>query len=105
MNRIATLFTAANYTAAKIIKGAGWDYTHLTNVRKALQKAGVPEFKRFYMGNSDVWTSFLNDPMIVAYFNNPSNMEAIKTGKLPDVARRWRRFSARWHLRSANVSG
>lgn len=88
VDTIATLFTAANFPKAsqKIVKGAGWDYTHLTAVRSALQKRGVPKFNRFYLVNTDVYTSLLNDPMIVAFFNNPQNKDAIMKGELPDVA-------------------
>lgn len=81
---------AANWLNAnfplKTTKGAGWDYTHLVAVRKVLQQRGVPKSKRFYAANSEVYASMLNDPLIVAAFNNPANAEAIKNGQLPMVA-------------------
>lgn len=85
-NRAGADAVANGATITKTTKGAGWDYSHLTDIRSTLNKAGVPDFKRFYLGNSDVYGSMLNDPRIVAYFNNQSNADAIKTGKLPVVA-------------------
>lgn len=73
-------------TVSKTIKAAGWDYTHLTDVRGTLNKAGVPQSNRFYAGNSDVYGSMLTDLRIVGAINNPDNASAIKLGKLPDVA-------------------
>lgn len=88
VDAVAALFTTANFplAAQKTVKGAGWDYTHLTFIRGLMAKAGTPDFKRFYIANTDVWTSLLNDPLIVAFFNNQQNAEAIRTGQLPQVA-------------------
>ena len=99
VDQIATLVTPANFpartgadavannaTITKTILGAGWDYTHLINVRATINKAGVPDFKRFYCANSDVYASLLNDQRIVAALYNQANAMAIKTGELPDVA-------------------
>lgn len=95
---VAAIWTPANFptrtgadavangaTATKTIKASGWDYGHLKDVRKQLNKAGVPT-PRFYVGNSDVYGELLTDLRIVAYLNNQANGEAIKTGRLPDVA-------------------
>jgi len=73
-------------TSTKTAVASGWDYSHLVDVRSTINKAGVPQFRRFYVGNSDVYGSLLNDPRIVAALYNPQNMDAIKTGKLPNVA-------------------
>lgn len=99
VDQIATLVTVANFpnrTGADAVAnnatnnltkvGAGWDYTHLVAQRAVINKAGVPNFKRFYCGNSDVYASFLNDQRIVAWLYNQSNAEAIKMGELPEVA-------------------
>lgn len=99
VDQIATLVTPANFpirTGADAVTnlatnnltklGAGWDYTHLLAVRAVINKAGVPNFKRFYCGNSDVYASMLNDQRIVAALYNSANAEAIKRGELPDVA-------------------
>jgi hypothetical protein len=84
-NRTGADAVANGSTATKTIKGAGWDYTHLTTVGATLDKSGVHAPGRFYAGNSDVYGSLLNDTRIVAALNNPDNASAIKTGRLPDV--------------------
>jgi hypothetical protein len=83
----ALWFATATYTN-QTIKGAGWDYRHLTQVRKKLNAAGrgVPQPNRFYVANGDVWESLLNDPLIIAEYNNSRNQNAISTGELPEVA-------------------
>lgn len=99
VDQIATLVTPANFplrTGADAVTngvqnnitklGVGWDYTHLVLQRAIINKAGVPNFKRFYCGNSDVYASFLNDQRIVAWLYNQANAEAIKMGQLPEVA-------------------
>ncbi len=86
VDAVASVWTAANFPTGAVTKGAGWDYTHLVNVRKVLQQRGVPEGQRFYVCNSDVYASLLQDPLIVAEFNNARNAGAIATGQLPTVA-------------------
>lgn len=99
VDAIASVWTLANFptrtgadavangsTASTTTKGAGWDYTHLTDVRKTLNQSGVPEGNRFYVGNSNVHASMLTDLRIVGFLNNQSNADAIRTGKLPMVA-------------------
>jgi hypothetical protein len=99
VDQVAALWTFGNFpvrtgadavangsTATKTVKAAGWDYTHLTDVRSTLNKSGVPEFSRFYVGNSDVYGSMLTDLRIVGWLNNQDNQSAIKLGRLPRVA-------------------
>lgn len=99
VDSIAALWTIAKFptrtgadavangaTVTKTIKAAGWDYTHLVNVRGTLNRAGVPDAGRFYVGNSNVYESMLTDLRIVAALNNPDNKGAIATGKLPNVS-------------------
>jgi hypothetical protein len=99
VDQISDLWTPANYpnrtgadavangaTVTKTVQGAGWDYLTLTGARATLNKAGVPDFKRFFCGNSDVYGSMLDDLRIVGFLNNQANAEAIKTGQLPMVA-------------------
>lgn len=99
VDQVAALWTIGNFpvrtgadavtngsTISKTIKAAGWDYTHLVDVRGTLNKSGVPQFKRFYAGNSDVYGSMLTDLRIVGYINNQNNQAAITNGKLPNVA-------------------
>ena len=98
VDAIASLFTTANYpdrTGADAVAngvtktvtqvGAGWDYSHLVSMRALLNKAGVPGWNRFYLGNSDVYASLLNDMRVVGALNNPDNAGAIKSGRLPQV--------------------
>jgi hypothetical protein len=84
VDAVASNWTPANF-ANKSVLGAGWSYNHITQVRAALNKRGVPVDNRFYVGNSDVCASLLNDPLIVSAFNNPANGEAIRRGLLPQV--------------------
>lgn len=99
VDAIAALWTSANFpvrtgadavanaaTNNVTVLGAGWDYAHLLVVRAALAKAGVPNFKRWYVGNADVYASMLSDLRIVAALNNPNNNGAIEKGELPRVA-------------------
>ncbi len=58
----------------------------MLDVRKTLNKSGVAEDNRFYVANSDVYGAMLSDLRIVGYLNNQANGEAIRTGKLPQVA-------------------
>jgi hypothetical protein len=99
VDQVATLWTPANFpartgadavangaTVTKTVVGAGWDYSHLTQVRAILNKAGVPfKMPRFYAGNSDVYASMLNDQRIVAALYNQANGNAIERGELPEV--------------------
>ncbi len=85
VDAISLLWTVANF-ANNVPQGAGWDYDHLVAVRKALNQAGCPDVKRYYIANSDVYASLLTDPRIVAAFNNQNNAGAIMTGDLPMVA-------------------
>jgi hypothetical protein len=99
VDQVAALWTIGNFpvrtgadavanasTITKTVKAAGWDYTHLTDVRGTLNKSGVPQFSRFYVGNSDVYGSMLTDLRIVGWLNNQDNQSAIKLGRLPEVA-------------------
>lgn len=99
VDAIAALWTIGNFptrtgaaavatgaTVSKTTKGAGWDYTHLVDVRGTLNKAGVPDYRRFYVGNTDVYSSMLTDLRIVGALNNPQNGAAIANGMLPTVA-------------------
>lgn len=99
VDAIAALWTIGNFptragadavangsTITKTTLANGWDYDHLLSVRGTLNKSGVPEGDRFYIANSDVYSSMLSDLRIVAALNNPDNAGAIKAGKLPDVA-------------------
>ena len=86
VDAVAALWIVGNFPT-KTTKGAGWDYTHLVDVRATINKRGVPDTgTRFYVGNSDVYGSMLTDLRIVGYLNNPANGEAIRRGLLPDVA-------------------
>jgi hypothetical protein len=100
VDQISALWTIANFptrtgadavangsTITKTFKAAGWDYTHLVDVRGTLNKSGVPDsIGRFYVGNSDVYGSMLTDLRIVGWLNNQDNQSAIKLGRLPEVA-------------------
>jgi hypothetical protein len=99
VDAIAALWTVGNFpvrtgadavangsTNNVTVLGAGWDYSHLLTVRAALAKSGVPDFRRWYVGNADVYASMLTDLRIVAALNNANNNGAIEKGVLPRVA-------------------
>ena len=85
IDAVAALWIVGNYTNYTTLAN-GWDYDHLVNVRKTMNKRGVPDYGRFYIGNSDVYGTLLQDPTIVAAQNNPANANAIANGLLPTVA-------------------
>ncbi len=99
VDQIAALWTIGNFptrtgadavangsTISRTFLANGWDYDHLLDVRKTLNKSGVAEDGRFYVGNSDVYGAMLSDLRIVGYLNNQNNASAITSGKLPQVA-------------------
>ena len=45
----------------------------------------IPQENRFAVFSGTPYYGLLADPIIVAALNNPANLEAIKTGKLPEV--------------------
>lgn len=85
LDALAALWVIGNFTN-KTVLANGWDYDHLVGVRTTMNKRGVPDYGRFYVANSDVYGSFLQDPTIVAAQNNPANANAIANGQLPVVA-------------------
>lgn len=86
VDAIAALWIAANFTNSSTV-ASGWTYTNtLLVLRKALNGRGVPDMGRFFVFNADVGAALLADSLIVAALNNPANGEAIRTGKLPEVA-------------------
>lgn len=86
VDALAALWTIANFPTATTLAN-GWDYQHLVTVRQAMVTRGLPEgLARFYQGNADVYASLLQDPMVVAAQNNPSNGAAIASGRLGTVA-------------------
>lgn len=86
VDAVAALWIAGNYPN-QTVKASGHNYEHINRVRATLNgpTRGVPESKRFYAANGTVYENLLNDTLIVASLNNPSNADAIRTGRLPDV--------------------
>lgn len=85
IDSVAGLWIAANFPTITV--ASGWSYANtIRALRKALTKAGVPKANRFAVLNSDVYDSLLGDSLIIAALNNPSNGDAIRTGKLPAVS-------------------
>ncbi len=85
----SSLWTIGNYaTIAKLVLASGWGYANTDLVLKGkLDTAAVPDLgDRFFAYNSAIEVARLDDPLIVAALNNPANEEAIKTGRLPQVA-------------------
>lgn len=83
---VAAIWTTTNFTNITTV-ASGWSYSNtLLPVRNALAGRGVPESGWFFAMNSAVYGALLGDTTVVAALNNPSNADAIKTGKLPQVA-------------------
>lgn len=85
----SAFWTPANYPViSKLVVASGWGYVNTDlQLKSKLDLAGVPDMgERFFAYNSPVETSRLGDPLIVSALNNPSNGDAIKMGKLPQVA-------------------
>lgn len=88
VDAIAALWTPGNFPVAtnRTIKAAGWDYNFITALRGKFNGRGVPENRRCLCANTDMYTSFLNDSLIVAELNNKQNADAIANGKVPRVS-------------------
>lgn len=83
---VAKLWTSRNFSRSLTV-GSNWGYTNtLKALRTSLAKAGVPKENRFAVLNSDVYDKLLDDPLIIAALNNPSNGDAIRRGVLPMVS-------------------
>jgi hypothetical protein len=86
IGQVSALYTSRNFTRSVTV-GSGWGYVNtLIALRKSLTQAGVPDGRRFAVLNTDVYSKLLEDPLIVAALNNPSNGDAIRLGQLPQVA-------------------
>lgn len=85
VDALAANWIAANFTNSTTV-AAAWDYENtLIAIRKALAGRGVPA-PWFFVANSDVYNSLLTDTTVISALNNPSNGDAIRTGRLPMVS-------------------
>jgi len=86
VDAIAALWTDTNFTETPVTVGSGWAYDDtIIALRKELAGRGVPS-PWFFVANSDVYNSLLTDSTVVSALNNPSNGDAIRTGRLPQVS-------------------
>ena len=86
VGQAGALWTIANGYRHTVVANA-WGYVNTDLVMKAsLDTNGVPDMARFFAYNSAVEVARLADPLIVAALNNPSNGDAIRLGRLPQVA-------------------
>ncbi len=86
VDAVAANWVAGNFANSTTVAN-GWNYSNtMIPVRNALAGRGVPESGWFFAVNSAVYGALLSDTTIVAALNNPANAEAIRTGKLPQVA-------------------
>lgn len=82
---IAALWTTGNFPTEAVEAVADCDYQTLTAARKALNAAGAPKFRRFFVGDEDVYEKLLNDSTIIEADKNPGS-SAIQTGEITNVA-------------------
>lgn len=86
VDAIAANWTLANFANQTVVPN-GWNYTNtFLAIRNALSARGVPDTGWAFSMNTAVYGSCLADQIVVAAFNNPSNGDAIRSGKLPQVA-------------------
>lgn len=83
----ANFNSTVNSIPSYLTVASGWTYANtLVPIIGALNDRGVPNNgKRFFLGNSSVNGGLLSDSTLVAALNNPSNAEAIRNGKLPQI--------------------
>lgn len=87
IDAIAGLWLIGNFTTTAITVASGWTYANtLLAMRNAFAVRGVPDANRFFAMLPSVYGALLADTTVVAALNNPSNGDAIRTGKLPQVA-------------------
>lgn len=93
LRRQAALVCVANFNdtvnsqAPYLTVASGWSRANtILPLQKMANERGMPEFGRFFLFNSDVNASLLADETIIAEYKNPSNQQAILTGKLPRVS-------------------
>lgn len=86
VDSISALWLNASY-ANKLIVASAWTYANtVLQLRSKANLAAIPRDNRFFVYGTGVETALLDDPLIVSALNNPANGEAIRTGKLPEVA-------------------
>lgn len=86
VDTVAALWIAGNFANSTTV-ASGWNYTNtLLPLRAALNGRGVSEQGRFLAHAVGVSTGLLSDSLVVSALNNPSNGDAIRTGRLPEVA-------------------
>jgi hypothetical protein len=93
VRRNAALVCNANFNdtvnsiAPYLEVASGWSRANtILPLQKYANERGMPEMGRFFLFNSDVNAALLADETIIAEYKNPSNQEAIRTGKLPVVS-------------------
>jgi hypothetical protein len=88
IDSVSALWIAANFTKSLISTTntrAGMTLPLMTAMDGTSDANAIPNQDRFAVFNGTVYGGLLADPVIVAALNNPSNGDAIKTGKLPAV--------------------
>lgn len=80
--------TTVNSVAPYLSVASAWDYSNtVIEMMEMANDRGIPRnSQRYFLVNSAVNASLLQDELIVAEKNNPANMLAIQNGRLPMVS-------------------
>ena len=88
IDSVSALWIASNFSKSLVSTTntrAGLTLPLMTAMDGTTDANAIPQDGRFAVFNGTVYGGLLADPVIVAALNNPSNGDAIKTGKLPAV--------------------
>lgn len=88
IDSVATLWNTTNFAKKQIsttYTRAGLTLPLSQLMDGTTDANAIPQDNRFAVLNGTPYYGLLADPIIVAALNNPANLEAIKTGKLPEV--------------------
>lgn len=85
IDAIAATWVVGTYTNTPLDVASGWTYSNtLVPMRLKMQGLGIPEFRRFFVVNSTVYSAFLTDSLVVNRYATPT--DSIQTGKVPPCA-------------------
>ena len=88
VDSVATLWNTTNFAKHQVsttYTRAGLTLPLAQLMDGTSDATAIPQENRFAVLNGTPYYGLLADPIIVAAFNNPANLEAIRSGKLPEV--------------------
>jgi len=82
IDAIAATWVTGTYTNTPLDVASGWTYSNtIVPMRLKMQGFGIPEFRRFFVVNSNVYSAFLTDSLVVNRYAVPT--DGIQTGVVP----------------------